>query len=219
MWEYKKILVLDFDDMEIRYNRNGLNFLLYWKSLFPKFKATMFVIPGRCNKEFLKLLEPYKEWLSLGVHGWRHDDNFEVTKWDQYTANAFLDRIDQMEAFVKVFRSPGWQITYPQPYNEIPDPTKPINSNPHLIYNLLKERNYIVADQHYNIDRRPGDLKVYCTCNPLMIHGHVEDINISDPNGRNGMRQIEEEHGIPWDQNSEFKFITELTEEELKCQK
>lgn len=216
-WDYKPVAVVDFDDMEDRYDRNGMNFLFWWKSQFPNFKVTMFAIPGRCSPAFLSLLASHKDWIQLGVHGWRHDDNFEATKWDSYTANALFDRIDRMQAFAKVFRAPGWQITYPQPYNESPDPTKPVNSDPHLIYNILKERGYIVADQHYNKERRPEGLQVYCSCHPLFLHGHVEDINVGDPAGRNGMRQLEEEHGVPWDKNTEFKFITELSEEERRC--
>lgn len=215
--EKRKIAVVDFDDQEDRYDRNGMNFLLYWKAKYPKFKVTMFTIPGRCTPTFLEMLKKHSEWMQLGVHGWRHDDNFEATKWDKYTANALLDRVDALGSFVKVFRAPGWQITYPQPYNESPDASKPVNSDPHLIYNILKERGYTVADQHYNMERRPQGLKTYCSCNPLFVHGHVEDINVGDPNGRNGMRQLEEEHGVPWDENTEFRFITELTEEELKC--
>lgn len=217
-WEPKPIIALDFDDMEDKYDRNGLNFLLYWKAKVPNLKVTMFAIPGRCTSQFLEMLKPYQEWMQLGVHGWHHNDNFECQKWDKYTAEALLERVDKLGSFVKVFRAPGWQITYPQPYNEAPDPSKPVNSDPHLVYDALTARNYIIADQHYNKERRPDGLKVYCSCNPYFMHGHVEDINTSDPAGRNGMRQIEEEHGVPWNEDTVFKFISELTTEELKCQ-
>jgi len=212
----QKTLILDFDDQEDKYNRNGLNFLLYWKAKFPKFKVTMFAIPGRMTADFIKLIDPYREWMDLAVHGWRHDDNFEVLKWDSNTASIFLQRAENM-GFTKLFKAPGWQITYPQPYNETPDSTKPVNSDPQLLYKVLQERGYTVADQHYNRERRPASLNVYCTCNPLMVHGHVEDINVSDPKGRNGMRQIEEEWEPVWDINTEFKLIKDLTKEELKC--
>lgn len=215
-WEYKKTLVLDFDDQEPKYDRNGMNFLLDWKSRFPALKVNMFAIPGRMTPEFLKFLKPYEEWIQLCVHGWRHDDNWEAQKWDAYLANLYLEKAEKM-GFKKVFRAPGWQITYPQPYNSEPDVNKPVNSDPQLIYRVLQERGYIVADQHYNKDKRPEGMLTYCSCNPLFCHGHVEDINTADPAGRNGMRQIEEEHGLPWDIKSEFKFITELTQEELTC--
>ena len=219
MSEVMKTIVLDFDDFESEHwDRNGLNFLFYWKAKYPNFKANMFTIPGRCSKEFLKLLEPHRDWIDLCVHGWRHDDNFEALKWDEVGANIYLKRAEDM-GFTKVFKAPGWQITYPQPYNETADPTKPVNSKPTLVYDVLMERGYICADQHYNQDKRPEGLKVYCTCNPLQVHGHVEDINVSDPKGRNGMRQMEEEWELPWDTDSEFRFIKDLTDEELICPK
>lgn len=210
-----KILALDFDDIENKYDRNGMNYLFYWKAKYPKLKVNLFAIPGRMTQGFLDLLLPYKDWIQLCVHGWKHDDNFEVLQWDEYKANLYLDRAEKM-GFQKVFRAPGWQITYPQPYNESPDITKPVNSNPQLIYNVLKQRGYIVADQHYNKDKRPEGLKVYCSCNPFFVHGHVEDINVSDPKGRNGMRQMEEEWELPWDENSSFVFISEM-DETLLC--
>ncbi len=209
-------VILDFDDMEDKYDRNGMNFLLYWKSKFPKFKVTMFAIPGRMTPEFIKMIDPYREWMDLAVHGWRHDDNFEVLKWDTNTANIFLQRAENL-GFTKLFKAPGWQITYPQPYNESPDPTKPVNSDPQLLYKVLQERGYTVADQHYNKERRPEGLKTFCSCHPLMVHGHVEDINVADPKGRNGMRQMEEEWEPIWDTNTEFKLIKDLTNEELQC--
>lgn len=217
--EHKPFIVLDFDDFEAdHWDRNGLNFLFYWKAKYPKLKVNLFAIPGRMNDGMIRLLEPHKDWLRCYVHGWKHDDNFEVLKWDEYTANLYLERAEKM-GFSKVFKAPGWQITYPQPYNETPDPTKPVNSDPQLIYRVLKQRGYILADQGYNASKRPEGLKIYCTCNPLMIHGHVEDINVSDPKGRNGMRQMEEEWPPEWKWNeeTEFKFIDELSDEELTC--
>jgi len=212
-----KTVVVDFDDFEDRYDRNGMNFLLYWKSKFPKFKVNIFAIPGRCSKPMLELVNKHSDFISLCVHGWRHDDNFECLRWDEYLANHFIQRAEEM-GFSYVFKAPGWQITYPQPYNENPNTTFSVNSEPQLVYKVLMDRGYIVADQHYNFYNRPKGLKVYCTCNPLQVHGHVEDINVSDPKGRNGMRQMEEEwNPFPWDENTEFLFIKDLTEEQLKC--
>src|SRR3990167_3716184 len=150
-------ICLDFDDQEVKADRNGMNYLLYWKSKYPKLKVNMFAIPGRMTVDFIKLLDPYRDWIDLLVHGFRHDDNFEVLKWDTNTANIFLQRAENM-GFSKIFKAPGWQITYPQPYNETPDQTKPVNSSPQLVYNVLMERGYKVADQHYNREKRPEGL-------------------------------------------------------------
>jgi hypothetical protein len=203
-------VIVDFDDMENKYDRNGLNFLFYWKAKYPKFKVNMFAIPGRMTKGFIDLLKPHMDWIDLCVHGWEHNDNFEVLKWDEYKANLYLQRTEDLGAFSKVFKAPGWQITFPQPYNENPDPAKPVNSDPQLVYRVLKERGYIVADQGYNDGKRPEGLKVYPTSHPWIVHGHTWDINVADPAGRNGMRQYEEEHGVPWDENTNFHFIKDV---------
>src|SRR3989304_9048307 len=99
-------ICLDFDDFENKYDRNGMNFLLYWKSKYPKFRVNMFAIPGRMTAYFIKLLDPYRDWVDLCTHGWRHDDNFEVLKWDIHTANIFLERAEKM-GFSKIFKAPG----------------------------------------------------------------------------------------------------------------
>ena len=203
-------VIVDFDDCEDRYDRNGINFLFYWKAKYPKFQVNMFAIPGRMTQGFLDLLKPHRDWIDLCVHGWKHDDNFEAQKWDEYKANLYLQRAEDMGAFSKVFKAPGWQITYPQPYNENPDPSKPVNSDPQLVYRVLKERGYIVADQEYNNDKRPKDLKVYLVSHPWCVHGHTWDINMADPTSRNGMRQWEEERGVPWDKNTNFHFIKDV---------
>lgn len=207
----KEIIVLDFDDFQDHYSKNGLQFMFYWKAKYPKLKITLFTIPNKTSDNFLKLLEPLMGWVQLGIHGWNHDNNFEVQYWTKETANKILDTIESKGCYQKIFKSPGWQITYPQPYNSSPDPSKPVNSDPQLIYNVFKERGYIVADQHYNRDKRPEGLKTYCTCNSLMIHGHTWNMESGEPNG---MEQIEKA-GVPWNQDTEFKFLSQAWEEGL----
>jgi len=209
-----KTAVVDFDDFENKWERNGLNILFYWKSIYPAFKATLFAIPGKTSGYMVDLILRNEDWLQLGVHGFLHENNHEVQYWDEITTNVNLDFAEALGIRTKIFKSPGWQITYPQPYNESPDPSKPVNSNPQLIYNVLKERGYTICDQHYNKDKRPDGLKVYCSCNPLMVHGHTWNMDQGEPNGLEQM----EKAGVPWDSETNFKFISELTDEELKCQ-
>jgi len=208
-----KTVVCDIDDFCSEYKKNGLNILFYWKAKFPNFKVNLFTIPQKTSVNFLKLIIPHLDWINLCIHGFAHENNFEVQYWNEELTNKYLDYAEAFAIYSKVFKSPGWQITYPQPYNENPDLSKPVNSNPQLVYNILKERGYTVCDQHYNVDKRPGGLKVYCTCNPLMVHGHTWNMEQGEPNG---LEQIENA-GVPWDNETEFKFITELTEEQLKC--
>ena len=205
-------IVVDYDDFFDE--NNGLNFLFKWKARFTKFKVNLFVVPGKTSKNMLELMERNKDWLQLCVHGFLHENNYECQYWDENKINSVLNYVEETGYYQKVWRCPGWQITYPQPYNEKPDINKPINSNPQLIYNVLKERGYLICDQHYNRFNRPEKLKIYCTCNPYFIHGHIQNIDSGEPNG---LEQIEKA-GVPWDSETNFKFISELTDEELKCQ-
>lgn len=207
-----KYAVVDFDDFEDSWMKNGLNMLFYWKSRYPKFKATLFAIPGKTSKEMVNLIKKI-DWLQLAAHGYIHDNNHEVQCWTEQVANSNLNYAETLGIDSKVFKAPGWQITYPQPYNETPDSSKPVNQDPQLIYRILQNRGYIVADQHYNKDKRPEGLRVYCTCNPLIIHGHTWNMEQGEPNGLEQMQKA----GVNWDWNTEFKLISELTDEELKC--
>ena len=208
-----KTVVVDFDDFQDRWDRNGLDILFYWKSKFPNFKVNLFTVPYKTSANFLKLIMPHLDWINLCIHGFAHESNFEVQYWNEELTNKYLDYAETFDVYSKVFKAPGWQITYPQPYNENPNPSKPVNSNPQLVYNILKDRGYVVADQCYNKSKRPEGLSVYCTCNPMMVHGHTWDMLQGEPNGLEQMERA----GVLWDTDTKFKFITELTEEELKC--
>lgn len=204
-------IVVDFDDFYDE--NNGLDILFRWKARFPKFKVTLFAVLGKTSLRMLELINRNSDWVQLGGHGFLHETNFECLYWDEKRMGTILNYAEESGYYQKVWRCPGWQITYPQPYNDNPDSNKPVNSNSQLIYNVLRERGYLICDQHYNKDRRPMGTRIYCSCNPRFIHGHIQNIEQGEPNG---LEQIEKA-GVPWDSNSEFKFITELTDEELKC--
>ncbi|MFA5013915.1 MAG: hypothetical protein WC549_00040 [Actinomycetota bacterium] len=204
-------VIADFDDFEDNFQKNGLSILFYWRSKYPGFKATLFTIPAKTSVEMIDLLKPHSDWLELGVHGFSHNSNFECLYWDEKQTNNFLDYVEFIGGFVKVFKAPGWEITYPQPYNELPNSEKPVNSNPQLVYNILMQRGYVVADQHYNWDKRPQGLKTYCTCHPWQVHGHTWKMENGEPNG---LEQIEQA-GVPWNDKSEFYFISEAWDKGL----
>ena len=96
-------LVLDFDDQEPRFDRNGMNFLFYWRAKYPNFRVNMFAIPGRMTQGFIDLIRKH-DWINLCVHGWRHDDNFECLLWDTYKANLYLEKAEKM-GFSKIFKA------------------------------------------------------------------------------------------------------------------
>jgi len=207
-WEVRDLAIVEADDFMDRYDRNGLNFLFYWKTKFPKFKITLFTIPDRTSPELLKLMSKHNDWIELGVHGWNHESNFECWSWDETKINAYLDRIDKLKYYTPIFKAPGWQITDEYSgYNADPD-LHPVAKDKSLVYRVLTERGYTIVDRHYNKPARPENSEIICVdCNHQIVHMHTWDMESGDKAGRNGLRQVEEEHGVPWNSDTTFRFM------------
>ncbi len=211
-WELRKTAIVEADDFMDRYDRNGLNFLFYWKSKYPNFKITLFTIPDRTSTGLLYYLVEM-DWIEFAVHGWNHESNFECYGWDYEKTRAFMNRIG--EVYKPIFKAPGWSIT--DKYNGYPaDKSLPIAKDPQAIYKALNDINYVIIDRHYNKPARLEGGKYICIdCNPNIVHLHTWDMVTGDLQGKNGFRQAEEEHGVPWDNNTEFYFISEAYEKGL----
>lgn len=206
-WDLRSFVIVEADDWQDRYDRNGMNFLFYWKTKCPNFKITLFTIPDRTSPELIKLISKHADWIELGVHGWNHESNFECWGWDEVKTNAYLDRVEKAGAYTKIFKAPGWQIT-DKLSGYTADPETPVAKEPAVVYRVLTERGYTIVDRHYNKPARPLDSKIICVdCNPQIIHMHTWDMETGDKVGRNGFRQVEEEHGVPWDNNTQFRFM------------
>ncbi len=210
--EIRKIAIVESDDTEDCYDRNGMNFLFYWKSKFPRFKITLFTIPNRTSKEMLSLLNLHKDWIELVVHGFNHSSNFECYGWDYETTKELMVSLEA-KGYKKIFKAPGWTITpdlcgYPANEND------PIVKDKQGVYKGLNDLDFIVADRHYNKSRRIEGGKYICVDDqPDLIHMHTWDMpRGSEPNG---YRQVEEIVGVPWDHETEFKFLSEAWEEDL----
>jgi hypothetical protein len=219
--EIRKVAIVESDDTCDHWSRNGINFLFYWKSKYPKFKISLFVIPNRTSKEMLKLLESHKDWIELLVHGFDHESNFECYGWDYDRAMRLLERIESFGAYKKIFKAPGWTIT-PDLCGYPSGPDQLITKDKQAVYKALRDRNYIVTDRHYNNPRRLEDANYICIdCNPDIVHMHTWNMETGDKNGRNGYQQVIEEHGEPWDYNTEFIFMSEAWEKGmfLPCRK
>lgn len=229
-WQTKRsTAIVEADDFCDRWDRNGLNFLLAWKAKYPKFKITLYTIPNRTSQQMLNLLEPYLGyWIELAVHGWDHESNFECYGWDYEKTKMFMDRVDKMRtsylmkpAYTKNFKAPGWTITpgyngYPSAEND------PITKDPTAVYRALTDMGFMICDRHYNAPVRPQNARIVCIDdNPDIIHFHTWNVPSSDPNGRNGFQDIEERFGVPWDENTDFYFMSEAWEKGLfkPCQK
>lgn len=209
--QIKKIAIVESDDFQDKYDRNGLEMLFYWKAKYPKFKITLFTIPNKTSNAMLGLIEKHYDWIELVWHGWDHDSNFECWEWDYEKTIALERRLPPI--YSKTFKAPGWMITggpngegsgYPlQPHNKL-------SADPQGVYKALRDMNYIVFDRHYNYKLRPDKLQCVCVdCNPDIVHMHTWDMPTGDLAGKNGFRQVEELHGVPWDQDTEFYFVSE----------
>lgn len=220
-WDYRQFAVVEADDMQDRWDRNGMNFLFYWRSKFPEFKITLFTIPERTNPVMLRLLDQHKDWIELAVHGWNHESNFECYDWDYDRTMRFMERAERFGYYKKIFKAPGWSII--PGYNGYPASEKSlITKDPQAVYKALNERGYWIVDRHYNAPGRPEGTKVICIDDQdLIVHMHTWNMETGDPAGRNGYQQVIEEHGEPWDDRTKFYFISEMIEKGMvaPCQK
>jgi hypothetical protein len=211
-----KMAIVESDDTCDRWDRNGLNFLFYWKALFPKFKISLFTIPNKTSDAFIKLLFPYLgDWIELCIHGFDHNSNFENYDWTYEDTINKMKQVKSRVAFESIYKSAGWSITHR--LNGYPaSPEQPVYKDPQCVYKGLIDSGMIIVDRHYNKIIRPFDGKYICIdCNPNIVHFHSWNMETSDPNGRNGYQQIETEKGVPWDNNTEFYFLSEAWEKGL----
>lgn len=214
-WDYHPVAIVEADDFEDKYNRNGLEMLFYWKAKYPKFKISLFTIPNKTSQEMIGLISHHTDWIELLPHGWNHDSNYECWEWDYDKTKALTGKLDFEKDYKKFFKAPGWMIT--DKYGGyIASPELPIAKDPQCVYKALKDMDFIVFDRHYNAPARPAGLKCVCVdCNPDIIHMHTWDMATGDLTGKNGFRQVEELQGVPWDENTEFYFVSEAWKKRL----
>lgn len=193
-------VIFDLDDFAQEEERNCLDALELLKMKFPNLKVTLFAIPYYNDHDqslfFHEVLKKRSDWIELGIHGWKHDSNFECSHWDYKTAQEYIKRALDMGCFVKLFKAPGWQISRDT-------------------YSVLKNEGLICADHKYsaytepgipNKDRRPNGLRIYEIDHPLMVHGHTWNCV---GNGIYDLMNYWQKNGYPWDEKTEFHFITE----------
>lgn len=194
-------VVFDLDDFAEQPERNCLNELIKLKEKWPNLKVTLFAIPYYGNQDqsdfFHSVRLNYGDWIQLGIHGWDHHSNFECSQWDYKEANDKIYKAWKMGCFNKVFKAPGWQISRDT-------------------YSVCKNAGFIVADHKESVytepgipnkDRRPKSLRVYEIDHPWMVHGHTWNCV---GNGIYELVEKWEKEGYPWDENTEFHFITEM---------
>lgn len=154
-----KTAVLDFDDLCD--TNNPLDTLLLLKDRDPGFKVALFAIPTRCGDQLLGSYDQHREWIQLGVHGWRHARH-ECLGW---TSEETQDKLEKAlliyPGFARVFRAPNWEID-----NET--------------YAGCKAAGFAVADHIRNIEILPRDQPNYIYNIRLRsdmfhrLHGHIQ---------------------------------------------
>lgn len=123
------------------------------KDQVPDFKINLFTIVGKCSLEFLEEMSKI-DWIRLYPHGMYHETSRECEKWDYETSIGYLILCEDLKIFRKIFKAPGWQIS-------------------DGMYQALAEREWRVADQAYNNDRRPKGLEAYILDSPNKLHFHI----------------------------------------------
>ena len=100
----KPLVILEADDFQDKYDRNGLEMLFYWKAKYPKFKITLFTIPNKTTFQFMEMVHHAQNssllddpWVEFAVHGWDHDSNFECWGWDYEKTKIFMNKLSEPE--------------------------------------------------------------------------------------------------------------------------
>ena len=217
--EPKKLAIVESDDTEDHYERSGLNYLFYWKTKYPKFKISLFTIPGKTSKEMLELLFKHRDWIELLIHGYSHSSNFECFDWDYDKTKELMEPvIEKRDAYYmqsyykKIFKAPGWTIT-PDLCGYQAREDQLITKDKQAVYKALNDLNFIIEDRHYNKPRRLENGKYICLDdNPDIVHMHTWPMpQGSEPNGYGQV----EVNGTPWNHDTTFKFISEAWKENL----
>lgn len=213
----RKIAIVEADDFMDQWDRNGLNILFYWKAKFPKFKISLFTIPNRTSLEMLYLLGN-QDWIEFLVHGWNHESNFECYGWSYEKTKTLMERVAKQGTpsfYERVFKAPGWSIT--PNHNGYPAGEKdPVFTDATGVYRGLLDSDFYIFDRHYNTPARPESPRIICVDDqPDLVHFHTWNVPSGDINQRNGFQDIEENFGPPWDENTEFFFVSEAIEKGL----
>lgn len=153
-------IVIDFDDFSEK--ENEIEILLKLKKANgPKFKVTLFTIPGKCSLQFLKKIKKEYPWMELAVHGWNHEGKGECLGWGRQTAKRYLQNALNMKVFVPGFKAPQWLASSGT-------------------YEACHELGFWVAEVKQNKNKVPSGIKTYILEEPavegvIQAHGHISN--------------------------------------------
>ena len=144
----RRELTVDFDDF--RDEDTALDLLWALKGVNPKFRYTLFAIPGLCSPETIASVPDFCE---LAVHGWKHESNYECAQWTRRDIEELLVR--NLSRFCHGFKAPGWQIS-------------------RECLECLADWGYWVSDRRRDDAIRPRMLRYDVEGDPTALHGHIQ---------------------------------------------
>jgi hypothetical protein len=165
-------------------SNNDFLLIVSLKKAVPGLKLNLFTIPGHCSNDFLKKIRQI-EWLRLYPHGCYHKTSRECQEWNYETSINWLISLEST-GWIKLWKSPGWQTSDD-------------------LFKALLERDWIIADQEYNNERRPKNLRAYLLDSPNKWHGHIGHWNAHNQNSLEYLFDY-----IATFEDGEFGFIDDL---------
>lgn len=167
--------VLDFDDLMD--GNDPLDALTVLKERDPGFKVTLFAIPTRCSDELLKKYDERREWIQLGIHGWRHSRH-ECLAWtSEETEEKVALATQRYPGYARLFKAPNWELDLE-------------------VYAGLTNAGLAVADHIRNIEILPVNQRHYIYNMKIRndrfqrLHGHIQDW------GGTGLTEKPNGHGV-----------------------
>lgn len=179
-------VVIDFDDLCDTNDR--MDVLERLRERDPGFKVTLFAIPTRCSDALLKKYDAEKDWVQLGIHGFRHSRH-EALGWTQDEAEDKMNRAMAIYPFAPIFKAPNWQM-----HDEV--------------YAACKAKGIAVADHFSNTGIIPEGMPVYIYNLRLRndpytrLHGHIQNWNFT------GLEEAYEQWSAP-EIGSDYLFVSD----------
>lgn len=187
-----KTAILDFDDLMD--DNDPLDTLTVLKERDPGFKVTLFAIPTRCSKGLLEKYAARRDWIQLGIHGWRHSRH-ECLAW---TSEETVEKVslarETYPGFSDIFKAPNWEMC-------------------DEVYEGLKTCGIAVADHIRNIEILPTRMPHYIYNVRLRkdrfnrLHGHIQNWNGT------GLTEKANGHGVNPDYllpvGTQYGFVTD----------
>jgi len=186
----KNDVVFDLDDFHE--HAPNIYLLSALEERFPELKVTLFTVPAKCSLEFLRKWAN-RDWVELAVHGWTHEPNTECLKWCEARTRSVLEAAELLDAFVKGFRAPGWELR--------PEVARVLAKRGYWLSHLRKKQAQLGDTQ----------LPVFWLPHPWSVHGHMQNISSNRPQLQNGLAQLLE-RGYPFHEGTRFHYISELVQ-------